>query len=139
MTLNWIGAVAAAATFFGVWFGHVGVRKIEYRSPTIHVPAIIALALGLTLELGALLSHNLYVSGALGIIGMTVLWDALEFRRQHKRVAKGHASANPDNPRHAQLLDAGKATTIDWLDRDPIGRSVTAEEAMKLLQAEEAR
>ena len=139
MTLNWIGVVAAAATFFGVWFGHVGVRKMEYRSPTIWLPTIIALALGLTLELGALLSHNLYVSGALGIVGMTVLWDALEFRRQHKRVTKGHAPANPDNPRHAQLLDAGKATTIDWLDRDPIGRSMTAEEAMKLLQAEEAR
>jgi hypothetical protein len=139
MTWNWIGVVAAAATFFGVWFGHVGVRKIEYRSPTIWLPAIIALALGLTLELGALVSHNLYVSGALGIVGMTVLWDALEFRRQHKRIAKGHAPANPDNPRHAQLLGAGKATTIDWLDRDPIGRSVTAEAAMRLLHTEEAR
>lgn len=139
MTLNWIGVVAAAATFFGVWFGHVGVRKIEYRSPAIWLPAIIALALGLALELGALLSNNLYVSGALGIVGMTLLWDALEFRRQHKRVAKGHAPANPDNPRHARLLAAGKATTIDWLDRDPVGRSVTAEEARKLLHGREAR
>lgn len=133
MTLNWIGAVAAAATFFGVWFGHVGVRKIEAVSPTIRVPALSALALGLALEIGALLSDNLYLSSALGIIGMTLLWDALEFRRQHKRVAKGHAPANQANPRHAQLLAGGKATTIDWLDREPVGRTVTPEEALALL------
>jgi hypothetical protein len=122
MTLNWIGVVAAAATFFGIWFGHVGVRRIEAASPTIWLPTVIALTVGLTLEAGALLIQNLYVSGALGIVGMTVLWDALEFSRQHKRVRHGHAPASPNNPRHARLLAENKsATTINWLDRDPTG------------------
>ena len=137
MTLNWIGLVAAVATFLGVWFGHVGIRRIESIAPTIGLPTVIALVIGISLEIGALISDNPYLSAALGIVGMTVLWDALEFRRQHKRVAKGHAPANPNNPRHARLLAEGKATTIDWLDRDPIGRSVTREEALQLLQAKE--
>lgn len=139
MTLNWIGLVAAVATFSGVWFGHVGVRKIESISPTLWLPTIIAFVSGLGLEIGALISDSRPLSAALGIVGMTVLWDALEFRRQHKRVAKGHAPANPNNPRHARLLSEGKATTIDWLDRDPIGRPVTVEEATKMPQAEAAR
>lgn len=31
MELNLMGVVAAASTFFGVWFGHVCVRKVEAR------------------------------------------------------------------------------------------------------------
>ena len=125
MTLNWIGVVAATATFFSIWFGHVGVRKIEAASPTLWLPTAIAVALGLALEIGALLSGNLYLTGALGIVGMTVLFDALEFTRQHSRVKHGHAPANPNNPRHACLLAEHKsATTTDWLKRDPIGHPV---------------
>ena len=125
MTLNWIGVIAAAATFFGVWLGHVGVRKIEAHSPTLWLPTVAALALGLGAEAGALLSKSLYLSGALGIVGVTLLWDALEFTRQHKRVKRGHAPANPANPRHARLLANGAATTTDWLARQPQGtRSV---------------
>jgi hypothetical protein len=60
----------------------------------------------------------------LGIVGITVLFDALEFRRQFKRVKKGHAPANPHNPRHAPLLASGQATAIEWLDREPAGRCV---------------
>ena len=135
MTLNWMGLAAAAATFFGIWFGHVGVRKIEAASPTIWAPTVIALTLGLALEAGALLANNLYLSGALGIVGMTVLWDALEFSRQHKRIAHGHAPANPNNPRHARLLSEYKsATTTNWLDRDPVGHPVKPETS--LLEAE---
>ncbi len=123
MTLNWIGVVAAAATFFSIWFGHVGVRKIEAASPTLWLPTAIAVALGLALEIGALLSGNLYLTGAMGIVGMTVLFYALEFTRQHNRVKHGHAPANPNNPRHARLLAEHKsATTTDWLKREPIGR-----------------
>jgi integral membrane sensor domain MASE1 len=114
--------VAAVATFLSVWLGHVSVRKIEYHAPKLWPPMLIAVLLGLALELGALLSDNLYVSAALGIVGITVLFDALEFRRQFKRVKKGHAPANPNNPRHAPLLAAGQATTIEWLDREPMGR-----------------
>lgn len=125
MTLNWIGLVAAAATFFGIWFGHVGVRKIEAASPSLWLPTAIAVALGLALEIGALLSGRLYLSGALGIVGMTVLFDALEFTRQHNRVKHGHAPANPNNPRHARLLAEHKsARTTDWLKREPVGHPV---------------
>jgi Domain of unknown function (DUF4491) len=128
MSLNWIGPVAAAATFLGIWFGHVGVRKIEAASLALWVPASIAAALGLALETGALLTHSLFISGALGIVGMTLLFDALEFYRQHRRVAHGHAPANARNPRHARLLaENPSATTIDWLKREPAGHPVRLE------------
>lgn len=129
MALNWIGLIAAVSTFIGVWIGHVFVRKIEYISSTVWVPSGVALCLGLLLELGALVSENLYISAALGIFGITVLWDALEFWRQHQRVRKGHAPANPDNPRHARLLQSSmQSTTLDWLDRDPTGRRLSPNE-----------
>lgn len=134
MALNWMGLVAAAATFFSIWIGHVSVRKIEAASPSLWPPTLIALTLGIALEVGAVLSSNMYLSGALGIVGVTVLWDALEFRRQQKRLQKGHAPAHPANPRHARILaEHPQATTIDWLNRDPVGRRVTAEEARQLL------
>lgn len=126
--LTGIGLVAAVATFLSVWLGHVGVRKIEYHAPKLWPPMLIAVLLGSALELGALLSDNLYVSAVLGIVGITVLFDALEFRRQFKRVKKGHAPANPYNPRHAPLLAAGQATTIEWLDREPTGYFVGQQE-----------
>ena len=136
MTLNWIGLIAASTTFLGVWIGHVSVRKIEYLSPTIWVPSSLALILGLLLELGALVSENLYLSAALGIFGITILWDALEFWRQHRRVQKGHAPANPNNPRHARLFQSNQmTTTIDWLDRNPLGRPLSTEELRRAQEA----
>lgn len=133
MTLNWIGLIAAAATFSGVWIGHVLVRKIEYHSPTIWLPSSMALLLGFLLELGALMSDDAYLSAALGIFGITVLWDALEFWRQHRRVRKGHAPANSNNPRHAHLLQSSTmATRIDLLDRNPLGRPLSQDELRKV-------
>ena len=131
--MNWIGVVAAIATFLGVWIGHVTVRKVEYAAPNIRVPIVVAIVGGLALESAALLSDNIYISGACGILGMTVLFAALEFRRQARRVQKGHAPANPNNPRHAQLLAEGHATTVDWLKREPVGREVDTQEALELL------
>ena len=129
MALNWIGLIAAGATFLGVWFGHVSVRKVEYLSPSIWIPSGAALLFGLLFELAALRSENINLSTALGIFGITLLWDALEFWRQHQRVRKGHAPANPDNPRHARLLRSSQLpTTFDWLDRNPTGRQLTIEE-----------
>jgi hypothetical protein len=122
MTLNWIGVATALATFLGVWIGHVTVRKVEYRVADLRGPLLVAVISGLALEVVALASGSLIVSGACGILGMTALFDALEFRRQFKRVKKGHAPANPNNPRHAPLLAEGKATTIDLLKREPVGQ-----------------
>jgi hypothetical protein len=133
MELNFIGIISASATFFGVWIGHVSVRKIEYKAHTIWVPSLAALILGLLMELGALLIDNHYLAAALGILGVTALWDALEFWRQQQRVLKGHAPANPDNPRHARILQISeKATTIDWLNRNPAGRQLSPDELQSI-------
>ena len=132
MTLNWIGLVAAIAAFFSIWFGHVGVRKIEAASPTIWLPTLIALALGVIMEVGAVMVDNLYVSAALGIVGITVLWGALEFTRQQNRITHGHAPANPNNPRHVRLLAENKsATVVNWLEREPIGQKQSLTEQTK--------
>lgn len=128
MSFNWIGLIAALSTFLGIWLGHVGVRKIEFISSTVWLPSLVALLLGLAIEAGALLSDNPNVSAALGIFGILLLWDTLEFLRQHRRVEKGRAPANPANPRHARMLAASSlATTIDWLDRNPLGRQLSPE------------
>jgi hypothetical protein len=137
MNFTWLGLIAALATFLGIWLGHVSVRKVEFISPTVWLPSLAALLLGIALEAAAMLTENMYLSAALGIIGFTLLWDALEFWRQHRRVESGHAPANPNNPRHAHLLEAGgSATTIDWLARDPLGRELSAEELQTIQESE---
>ena len=134
MNINWIGLIAALATFFGIWFGHVAVRVIEARAQRIWPPILIALLLGLSFEICSLFTDNRLLSTATGIIAVTLFWDSFEFWRQQNRIKKGHASANPDNPRHARILDEyPAATTLDLLDRAPVGRQVSAEEAIQLI------
>ena len=132
--MNWIGLVAALTAFLSIWFGHVAVRKIESTSRTIWIPTVTALALGLITEYCSLITVNLSLKTALGITGITLLWDALEFTRQQKRILKGHAPANPNNPRHVKILAEHKsATTLDLLKRDPVDRLVSHDEAIKLI------
>jgi len=132
--MNLIGVIAALATFFSVWFGHVAVRKIEFISPTIWIPTTKFAALGLTVEFLSLSTANRPLSTTFGILGITLLFDALEFTRQQRRIRKGHAPANPNNPRHAKILaDHRSATIHDLLKRDPIGKSVSHDEAVKLI------
>lgn len=134
MELNFTGLIAAISAFLGIWLGHVSVRAIERKATKLWPPIVVALALGFILEAGSLITDHRLLSTALGILGITILWDALEFVRQEKRVKKGHAPANPDNPRHARILaDYPSATTLDLLKRDPIGRSVTPDEAIILV------
>ena len=130
MELNWIGPAAAAATFFGVWLGHVSVRKIEREVERIWIPSTLALLSGVGLEIASFLSPSLILSTICGILGVTLLWDALELAvRQPKRIKHGHAPANPNNPRHAQILATHpEATTVDLLDRDPRGTPYTSAE-----------
>ena len=123
--MNTIGLAAALSAFFGIWAGHVAVRKIEFISPTIWLPTLVFAVAGVTLELLSLSTVNSLPSIILGILGITVLWDALEFTRQQKRIQKGHAPANPHNPRHARILTGSpSATTIDLLKRQPGGFSL---------------
>ena len=134
MQFQWIGLVAAACTFFGVWFGHVAVRKIEFKTEKLWIPIVITLIIGLSVEAWSLVTDQLLLSTATGILGVTLLWDSFEFWRQQKRVIKGHAPANPNNPRHARILkENSSATTLDLLNRDPVGRIVSAEEAIQLV------
>jgi len=130
MQLNPIGLASAAATFLGVWIGHVSVRRIEREVERIWIPSALALILGSGLELASLLAGELVVSTICGILGVTLLWDSLELGyRQPKRVQEGYAPANPKNPRHARILENySTATTIDWLHRAPRGVPFSPEE-----------
>jgi len=133
--MNFIGVIAALVTFFSVWFGHVAVRKIEFISPTIWIPTAIFATLGLIVEFLSLSTVNRSLSIAFGILGITLLFDALEFTRQQRRIRKGHAPANPNNPRHALVLADSNfhATTLDLLKREPIGKPVSSDQAIKLI------
>jgi hypothetical protein len=133
--MNPLGLVAALTAFFSIWFGHVAVRKIEFVSPTIWIPTTIFATLGLIVEFLSLSTANRPLSIAFGILGITLLFDALEFTRQQRRIRKGHAPANPKNPRHAFILTNANfhATTLDLLKREPIGKSVSSDQAIKLI------
>jgi len=133
--MNFIGVIAALTAFFSIWFGHVAVRKIEFISPTIWIPTLIFTALGLLTEYLSLITDNRLLTTTLGILGITLLFDALEFTRQQNRIKKGHAPANPNNPRHARILaDLNfHATTLDMLKREPVGRIVATDEAAQLI------
>ena len=134
MNFNFVGLVAALSTFLGVWFGHVAVRRIESISQTIWLPSLLFAAIGITFEAFSISTPNLLLATGSGILGFTFLWDALEFTRQQNRIKKGHAPANPKNPRHARLLrEHPAATTLDLLKRDPIGKPVSPSEAVQLV------
>ena len=128
MTINLLGPVAALTAFLSIWFGHVAVRKIEFSSRTIWLPATVFAIVGIALEWFSLLTSNFSLSTVFGILGITFLFDAFEFIRQQKRIIKGHAPANPDNPRHAKILrEHTSATTLDVLKREPTGLPLTME------------
>ena len=122
MEINWIGPASAAATFLGVWIGHVSVRKVEREVERLWMPSALAFFLGIGLELASFRISSLALSAICGILGVTFLWDALELYRQQNRIKEGHAPANPNNPRHAKILVTySTATTFDWLARYPRG------------------
>jgi hypothetical protein len=135
MEINVLGLVAALTAFLTIWFGHVAVRKIEFASPTIWLPAVIFTTLGLLTEYGSLVTEKLVLKAALGIAGITFLFDAFELVRQQRRIRKGHAPANPHNPRHAAILAGpnSHATTVDLLKREPVGQPVNPDQAAQLI------
>ncbi len=140
MHINLTGLIAALSAFLGIWLGHVTVRKVERLAPELWPPIIAALALGVGLEAISLSTAQPLLSAATGILGITFLWDALEFTRQEKRIKKGHAPANPANPRHARILaEYPDATTTDLLDRDPIGCPVSVDEAIRLVNRKDTK
>ena len=135
MEINPLGLISAVTAFLSIWIGHVSVRKIEAITVNLWKPMVIAIALGLTLEYAAISISNHPLSTVCGILGITLLWDALEIKRQTHRIRKGRAPANPNNLRHASMLAEpnSRATTLDILKRDPISRVVNPDEAVKLV------
>ena len=134
MEINTLGLTAVVTAFVSIWLGHVAVRKIEAEARDIRLPMLIAIALGLLTEYFSLTTVNRQLSTALGILGITLLWDAFEIYRQQNRIKHGHAPANPNNRRHVKILaEYSAATTLDLLKRDPIGRPVSPEEAPNLI------
>ena len=126
MTPNYLGLIAALTAFLAIWGGHVSVRKIEFISPTIWLPTVIFATLGVLIEIFSLTTVHRPLSTVFGILGITLLFDAFEFTRQQKRIRKGHAPANPNNPRHATILAEpnSRATTHDLLKREPTGKPI---------------
>jgi hypothetical protein len=107
----------------------VGVRAIEAKAEKLWQPMFGAIFLGIIFEAIAVRTENPHLSGACGIAGVVFLWDAFEFYRQQERVKRGHAPANPHNPRHARIFaEYETASTIDWLDRDPRERAYSEAE-----------
>lgn len=119
--MNALGLTAAITAFISIWLGHVVVRRVEVEARDLRVPIIIAIALGLLTEYCSLVTDHWSLKTTLGILGVTLLWDAFELHRQEKRVKHGHAPANPRNPRHAHFLADPNlhATTQDLLKREP--------------------
>jgi hypothetical protein len=119
--MNTLGPVAAVTAFLSIWFGHVAVRKIESISPTVWFPTVIFAVSGIAMEYLALMARSRDLAAIFGILGITLIFDAYEFTRQQRRIRKGHAPANPRNPRHARFLAEpnSPATTVDLLKREP--------------------
>ncbi len=133
--LSIIGITCALTTFFGVWLGHIAVRRIEFNARNLTFPILTVLILGLGCGIFSALTENFIASGALGIVGFTLLWDALEFVRQERRICKGHAPANPNNPRHVHILQTHpSATTCNMLKRDPRGLPYSSIEIESILE-----
>jgi hypothetical protein len=94
--LQWAGIVLAVTTFATIGLGHVMVRKVNYLYGT--KPAPFYFALGLVILFISLKTSDTLASAALGIVGVTTLWDGFELFRQEERIRRGHAPPNPNRP-----------------------------------------
>ena len=111
--MNLLGLITALSTFLGIWLGHVSVRSIERRAENLWLPIATALVLGSVFEMWSFFTLSRSLSAATGIFGMTLLWDALEFVRQEKRIQRGHAQANAKNSRHKRILEEFESATAE--------------------------
>ncbi|HSM26034.1 MAG TPA: DUF4491 family protein [Anaerolineaceae bacterium] len=134
MTINTIGMLAALTTLITIAFGHVMVRELEFRLASLRPAIFTCVILGIGFMMAALVVETNSFSAIFGILGITFLWDALEFYRQQKRVIKGHAPANPGNPRHQKYLSQyPSATIVNLTGREPRGYPFTDEEINSIL------
>ncbi len=103
------GPILAGVTFLTVWWGHVMVRIVHYYFGTRPIPVVFTA--GLILLLVSTQTSADIVSAALGIVGLTLIWDAFELHRQELRVRQGHAPLNPRVHREAAGLAAATLAT----------------------------
>ncbi len=96
MDIQWAGVVLAVITFSTIGIGHVAVRKVNYLYGTKPSPYVFAT--GLIVLYASLITDNNLLSASLGIISITLLWDAYELIRQEERIRRGHAPENPKRP-----------------------------------------
>ena len=86
MTIQWAGLILAGVTFGTIGFVHVLVRRLHARFGTR--PAAPLFILGALILFLSLLFQDNLLSGAFGIISITVLWDGVEIYRQEKRMRR---------------------------------------------------
>ncbi len=84
MTLQPAGVVLALITVATIAAGHVLVRRLHARYSTR--PAAFLFLLGTLILLGSLAARPDLLSAALGLAGVTVVWDGIEMFRQEKRI-----------------------------------------------------
>ncbi|MFO7939980.1 MAG: DUF4491 family protein [Bacteroidales bacterium] len=91
--INWQGLLTGLAAFFTIGLFHPLVVKVEYywsrkAWPVFMIPGLIAVVASL------FVFHNFW-SIFLGVLGFSSFWSVLELIKQHDRVKKGQARANP--------------------------------------------
>lgn len=92
-TLELAGPILALVTFLTIWGGHVMVRIVHYYTGTKLAPVVFGA--GMLLLLASTQTAFDTLGAGMGIIGLTMLWDAFEIHRQEGRVRLGHAPLNP--------------------------------------------
>lgn len=89
MTLQWAGLILSGTTFATIGIGHVLVRRLY---PIVGVKAgPVCWLLGLITYYGSIQAASDLLSGVLGVVAITLVWDGIEFFRQRRRVARGEA------------------------------------------------
>ena len=106
MDLQVAGPILALVTLLTIWWGHVLVRITHYHFGTKPAPAIFLG--GLLLLLASTQTSGELLSATLGIVGLTLVWDAFELHRQERRVRLGHAPLNPKVHRVAAGMAASR-------------------------------
>ncbi len=84
MSFQPAGLVLAFLTFAAIGAGHILVRRLHARYGTR--PALPLFCAGGLILAASLISRPDLLSAALGITGITIVWDGVEMFRQERRV-----------------------------------------------------
>ena len=88
MNFQWAGIAIAVTTLATIAVGHVLVRDLHPKFGTqLCLPFMILGVIVMTISV--FIDNNL-LSSILGIVGITTLWDGIEYYRQEKRVQRSN-------------------------------------------------